>query len=115
MHELSIAMNIVEIAEENASREGIGHIDEIILEIGTLSGVVLEALELAMESACKNSVLENAKVTIELITARARCNNCDNTFDTDDIFSPCPECHHPFSTIIKGKELRVKSLKVSNP
>ena len=34
MHELSIAMNIVEIAEENARKEGAKTVTEIELEIG---------------------------------------------------------------------------------
>ena len=49
MHELSIAVNIVEIAEENARKEDAKLISEIELEIGSQSGVVLEALELALE------------------------------------------------------------------
>lgn len=112
MHELSIAMNIIEIAEENARRENASVVKKIELDIGTQSGVVLEALEFAMESAVRDTMLEQAEVVINTISARAECNKCGNVFYTDDLFSPCPECGNPFSEIIQGRELKVKSLIV---
>ena len=41
MHELSIAMNIVEIVEENAAAANCKAVSEIDLEIGSMSGVVI--------------------------------------------------------------------------
>lgn len=112
MHELSIAMNIVEIAVENAVREQASRITSIELEIGAQSGVVIEALEFAMQSAVKGTMLENAEVTISLIPAVGKCTACGHEFEPDELFSPCPECGNPFSNMIKGKELKVKSLKI---
>jgi hydrogenase nickel incorporation protein HypA/HybF len=112
MHELSIAMSIIEIAEENARRENATMVKKIELDIGTQSGVVLEALEFAMESAVRNTMLEKAKVVYNAISARAECNKCGHIFYTEDLFSPCPECGNPFSQIIQGRELKVKSLIV---
>jgi Zn finger protein HypA/HybF involved in hydrogenase expression len=40
MHELSIAMSIVELAQEEAERRGI-QVDAVHLKLGALSGVVL--------------------------------------------------------------------------
>lgn len=111
MHELSIAMSIVEIAEENARNANTSVINEIELDIGTQSGVVLEALEFAMQSAVQGTMLEKAKVKINLIQAKAVCVSCQHKFIVEDIFDPCPECDNPFCEIIQGKELRVKSLK----
>jgi hydrogenase nickel incorporation protein HypA/HybF len=61
MHELSIAMSIVEIAEDNAAMAGVKSVSEIQIEVGNLSGVVDEALEFALEEAVKNTILRNAK------------------------------------------------------
>lgn len=112
MHELSIAMNIIEIAEENARNANTSVINEIELDIGSQSGVVLEALEFAIESAKQGTMLENANWVINEIPAMARCNSCNHEFETKDLFTPCPKCDNPFSEIYQGKELRVKSLKV---
>jgi len=112
MHELSIVMNIIEIAEENAKKANASVIVEIELDIGKQAGIVIEALEFAIESAKKGTMLENAKFIINEIPALARCASCSYEFETDDLFTPCPECNNPFSDIFRGKELKVKSLKV---
>lgn len=112
MHELSIAMSIIEIAEENARRENASIINEIELDIGTQSGVVLEALDFAMQSAVRDTMLEKAVVKINSIPARAACSKCQHEFYVDDVFNPCPECGNPFSEIIQGRELKVRSLMV---
>lgn len=112
MHELSITMNIIEIAEENARKANASAIYEIELDIGKQSGIVREALEFAIESAKKGTMLENAKWVINEIPAMAKCTECGVEFEPDDLFTPCPACGNPFSDIFQGKELRVKSLKV---
>ncbi|MCD4696988.1 MAG: hydrogenase maturation nickel metallochaperone HypA [Bacteroidales bacterium] len=111
MHELSIAINIIEIAEENAKNANTSVINEIELDIGKLAGVVMEALEFAIESAKKGSMLENAKWIINEIPAMARCSSCNHEFETNDLYTPCPKCSNPFSDIYQGRELKVKSLK----
>lgn len=105
-------MNIVEIAEENARNANASVISEIELDIGTQSGVVLEALEFAMDSAKKGTMLQNAEIKINIIQAMAKCSQCNAEFTVEELYSPCPGCGNPFCDIIEGRELKVKSLKV---
>lgn len=112
MHELSIVMSIIEIAEENAKKENASVITEIELDIGKQAGVVMEALEFAIEAAKMGTMLENAKWKINQIPARARCTSCGHEFDVEYLYDPCPECGNPFSDVFKGRELKVKSLKI---
>ena len=51
MHELSIAMSIVDIAADYAARDNAKCVTEIEIEVGTLAGVVIDALDFAMEAA----------------------------------------------------------------
>jgi Zn finger protein HypA/HybF involved in hydrogenase expression len=44
MHELSIAMNILDLAREEAEMRGSAGVDVVYLRLGTLSGVAEEAL-----------------------------------------------------------------------
>jgi len=112
MHELSIVMSIIEIAEENAKKENASVINEIELDIGKQAGVVMEALEFAIEAAKMGTLLEKAEWKINEIPARARCTSCGHEFDTEHLYEPCPACGNPFSDVFQGRELRVKSLKV---
>jgi len=53
MHELSIAMNIIDIADEYLKKSDAARIYNIDLEIGELSGIIPEALKFAMNHAVK--------------------------------------------------------------
>ena len=112
MHELSIARNIVEIATEYAQKYQIGNITKIDIDVGRFSGVVLEALEFAMEEAVRNSVLENAKVAYHEIFGHAVCNHCNHQFELDDFFGVCPSCQEMDYEITQGKELQIRSMHI---
>lgn len=112
MHELSIAQNIVEIAEKYADKNNSAKIIEIEIEVGQLSGVVIEALEFAMKSATLNTKLEGSEIKLIDIEGVAKCNNCNNEYSIEQLYEICPNCQSYHSEIIKGKELRVKSLLV---
>ena len=55
MHELSIARSIVELVEEQADNRGASVVEELELEIGHLSGVEIQTLAFALDSAIKGS------------------------------------------------------------
>lgn len=112
MHELSIVMNIIDIASEQAKIHNLSVIDEIEIEIGTLSGVEIDALKFAMEIATKKTILENSKTIITEIPGQARCLVCSKEFVIDSFFAQCSECKQFNFQIIQGQELRVKSLNV---
>jgi len=112
MHELSIVTGIIDIAEEEAAKAGVKAFSGIDLEIGTLSGIVMEALDFAWDFAVKGTVLENAERKIIEVEAVAKCTGCGKEFKAETLYDSCPECSNPFTDIIKGKELRIKSLTI---
>jgi hydrogenase nickel incorporation protein HypA/HybF len=110
MHEMSIVLGIVKIAENEAIKAGVKAFAAIDLEIGNLSGVEWEALEFAWKPAVEGSVLEKAEKRIHKIQAKAKCVDCDNLFEVNYIHDNCPKCGSFLKIILQGKELRVKSL-----
>jgi len=112
MHELSIAMGIVAIAENEAKKAGAKSVKAIDLEIGTLSGVEIESLNFAWPMAVEGSVLQNAEKRIHIIEAKAKCLECDTVFDMQNLFDACPKCGSHFKNIFQGKEMRVKSIEI---
>lgn len=113
MHELSIAMGIVDIAEKEAKKINASAIEAIELEIGELSGVEIDALNFVWESAVNGSVLENATKKIDIIKGKAKCLDCNSTFDIKNIYDACPKCNSYLKGIIQGKELKIKTLEIS--
>ncbi len=69
MHELSIAMSIVDLAQEESERRGGVQIKAVHLRLGPLSGVVKDALLSSYEMACEDTPLRR-------ISARSRRSSC---------------------------------------
>lgn len=114
MHELSIAENVLEIAQAEAEKHDAGKVGRIVLEVGKVSGVVREALEFSLKALMDNEKWHHTEVEITEIPGRAKCCNCAHEFDILEIYDPCPECSHLYSEIIRGEELNVKSLVLEN-
>jgi hydrogenase nickel incorporation protein HypA/HybF len=113
MHELSIVMSIVEIAQQQASNANASIIEEIELDIGTLSGIEMNALDFAWQQGIKETILENAIRKINRIEGKANCLDCDKEFAIEHYYDACPTCGGHLINILQGKELKVKSLIIS--
>ena len=110
MHEFSLAQNIVEIVEESIVANNVSNVEEIVLEIGTLAGVEIPALELALESLKPNSVLKDSTIQISILEAEAVCEDCSSLFVPTDAYTACPDCGSFRKKILTGTELKVKSI-----
>ncbi len=112
MHELSIVMNILDIVEESAVKNGASAVTEVEMEIGELAGIEFDAFDFAVESAPRSDLLKDAKFKVHRIKPVARCNDCSHQFATSSYSDPCPVCKSFKTEIIKGNELRVKSFRI---
>ena len=112
MHELSIAIGIVKIADDETKKANASAVSKIELIIGTLSGVELDSLNFVWSAAVKDTVLEGAVLSIEHIKGKAKCMDCETTFDIENIYDNCPQCGSYLKVITQGKELKVKALEV---
>ena len=112
MHELSIAMSIVELAQEEAERRG-ARIDAVHLKLGALSGVVKEALLSSYEMACEDTPLQGSRLVFEEVPVVVFCPNCQQqrTLSAVQWFC-CSECGTPVSEIVQGRELEVTALEI---
>jgi hydrogenase nickel incorporation protein HypA/HybF len=113
MHELSVALNIVDIAENEVRKAGARKVDEITIEVGRLTNIDTGALNFAWEAAVKNTVLEEAKRNMIGIPGKACCVQCGTDYELDNLYDACPNCHSFMRKINMGKDLLVKSLVVS--
>ena len=65
MHELSIAVSIIESLEEEAEHRDLAALEAIHVRIGALSGIVPHALQSAYELAAEGSPFAAARLVIE--------------------------------------------------
>ena len=110
MHELSLALEVIDLAEREAKKNEVKVVREILIEIGDLSGVEADAFELALDLLVKDSILENAAKQIIHTPGKGRCTACDLEFEMKQMLSTCPECHCYPSEIRGGREFRVVSM-----
>jgi hydrogenase nickel incorporation protein HypA/HybF len=113
MHELSIAMSIVEMAEEESGRHGQAQVLAVHLRLGQLSGVVKEALLSCYEMACESTALEGSQLRIEEVPVEVFCPKCNGPRVVPSIqWFCCPECGTPTPTVLHGKEMEVVALEI---
>jgi hydrogenase nickel incorporation protein HypA/HybF len=112
MHELSIAMSIVEMAQEEAESRGV-QVEAVHLKLGALSGVVKEALLSCYEIACEDTPLRGSRLVVEDVAVLIFCPSCraQRPLSSVQLFC-CPECGTPASEVVQGKELEVVALEV---
>ena len=92
MHELSIAVNLVEIATERIERLALGPVEAVHLRLGRLSGVVPDALLFSFDVATQGSALEGARLVIQTMPIVVRCPRCDAERELPGMRLRCPTC-----------------------
>jgi hydrogenase nickel incorporation protein HypA/HybF len=112
MHEMSIAMNVIELASAAARAESAGSITSIELQVGELAGVMVEALEFCFEAAAKGTPAEDARLEIVAVPGEANCSRCGKISPADSFGSPCRHCGAYLFDIIKGKDLRIHAITI---
>lgn len=112
MHELSIAMNIVETAQEEAQQRGV-QVTAVHLRLGALSGVVKEALLFSYDMASQDTPLQGSRLIVEEVPVEVFCPQCDAPRVLASVQSfACSQCGAPTMNILHGKELEVVALEV---
>lgn len=112
MHELSIAMGIVEAAADEAERRGV-KVNAVHLRLGALSGVVKDALLFSYEIACRDTPLAGSRLLVEDVPVAVFCSQCNEKRVLSSLQSfACPQCRTPTMNVVAGKELEVFALEV---
>ena len=99
-----------------AVKHGATRVSKIVLRIGALSGVDLDALRFAYDALAPSSIAAGAALEIESVPARARCASCGTEFGVERGFIfQCPKCGEYSGDIKAGKELGIARLEFPNP
>jgi len=112
MHELSIASNIVAVAQQEAEARGV-EVEAVYLRLGVLSGVVQDSLVFGYEIASQGTPLEGSRLLIEEVPLAIYCPTCQAEFELTGIQSlRCPSCNQLSGDIRRGKELEIVAVEI---
>jgi hydrogenase nickel incorporation protein HypA/HybF len=112
MHELSIALSLLDLVEEEAARRGC-RVATIHLRLGPLSGVVREALAGAYEMAREGTSMAGTELVIESVPVVVSCPACAAERSPVSAFEMrCSVCGTPTPQVLGGQELEVVALEI---
>lgn len=112
MHEMSLAEGIRGIVEDAAREQGFSRVKTVVLEVGALSSVEVEALRFCFEVVMKNTIAEGARLDIETVPGVGWCMPCGKSVPIAALYDACPECGSYQVQATGGTEMRVKALDV---
>ncbi len=114
VHELSIAMSLIEAACEEVERLGDVRVEALHLRLGALSGVVREALEFSFDLAAEGTAIAGARLQIEEVPVAVLCPRCNAERQLPSLQCfRCPVCDTPTPDVVRGRELELKALEIA--
>lgn len=112
MHELSIAIALVEQLKSAAQKEKAKRVLSAIVRVGDLSGVDPEALDFAFKTAAEETVADRAKLIVERVKVKTRCKACGKSLPSRRSVITCPKCGSSDIEIVEGRDLTLKGMEI---
>jgi hydrogenase nickel incorporation protein HypA/HybF len=113
MHEMGIALQIIEIATASLPVDlGAARVAKVNLKVGKLAAVVPESLRFCFNVAAKDTLLKDAVLAIQEIPVVARCKDCQAQWTINEPVFICKTCQSGALEILSGRELDIESIEV---
>ena len=115
MHELSIALSLIDAAREEAAKHQPAAVRTVHLRLGPLAGVEKEALLFSYGLAAEGTPLEGSRLIIEDAPVAVFCPVCRDRRPVRSLQSFCCEaCGTPATEVVQGRELEVVALEIES-
>jgi hydrogenase nickel incorporation protein HypA/HybF len=108
MHELGIALQVVETVTERA---GLARVRKVVLHVGVLTAVLPESLRFCFDLATAGTLAEGALLEIVERPGLARCRACGADVELLRPFGRCL-CGGSDLDWLAGDELEISSMEV---
>ncbi len=113
MHELSIAHSIVATVTASIAQTDAGHVREVRLRVGALSGVTKGALLFCYDIAIQGTPLEGSTLVVNELPVFIYCPQCLEERELPGVQRfRCPVCDTPSGEIRQGRELEIEALEI---
>ncbi|MGW0765415.1 hydrogenase maturation nickel metallochaperone HypA/HybF [Streptomyces sp. NPDC002676] len=112
MHEMSVALAVVEQVEAAARSRRATGVSSIRLDVGELAGVVPDSLAFCFELASAGTVVAGAELITHTVPGTARCEPCSQNWAVG--MPPrllCPGCGTAAVELVSGRELHIREVR----
>jgi hydrogenase nickel incorporation protein HypA/HybF len=114
MHEMGVAMQIVEIATASIPGHLPGaRVAKVNLKVGKLSAIVPDSLRFCFSIATKDTALEGAELVIDTRPVVAVCKACGERWTIERPIFTCQACESGDLTLASGRELDITSIEIA--
>ena len=110
MHELGLISAVVKTVEKIMAEENLTSVEEIVLQVGELSGVIPRYVEECYPAAVYKTSLEKTKLIMEVVPGIVRCKKCGEEFSGYLHDLKCPKCGSEELDALSGREFIIKEI-----
>lgn len=110
MHELALTRNLIEVCSQQAQG---ARILRVTVEVGRLTCVMPEALRFCFEACRVGTALADAELEIIMTPGRARCRDCGEEVELDELLADCGCGSVNLTEWRGGDALRIRSMEVA--
>jgi hydrogenase nickel incorporation protein HypA/HybF len=114
MHEVSVANSIIDIIQSAIPKESNGYVCSVLIKVGALSSIEVDALQFAFDIVKARTLLAKAVLKMEIVEGKGQCTQCGCEFSMNSYAIPCPDCDSYLIKIIQGKEMKVISFELED-
>jgi len=114
MHEMSVAESIIDVVVDNVPSERLVDVTRVRVRAGSLSGVVVESLELCFEALVAETPLGRARLDVEWIPTECGCDDCSHRFEPAGMIFLCPACGSGRTRLVTGADLQVVHVELDD-
>lgn len=112
MHELGIVKHVIKTLGDVAKENGVKKIGSVTLEVGEVSGVVIDQLvDCWNYFREKSELVKGAELYVETLEAVTFCTACERTYRTVDHGRTCPHCGSGETYLLTGSEFSIKQIE----
>lgn len=111
MHEVGIMEGALETAQNLMQTRRGSRLMHLHMTVGTLSGVVPEALHSAFLVLKDSYAAKDASLDIRTVEALCQCDTCRKPFPFTDNGYLCPKCGEPALAVLCGRELELTRIE----
>jgi hydrogenase nickel incorporation protein HypA/HybF len=113
LHELSVALSLIDGITESARRDGFERVLAVRVRVGALSGVAPDALRFSWNLATVGTLAADSALEIEDVPLAVYCDRCAAERAPRAASGLiCPECSNVCPRIVRGRELQLVALEV---
>lgn len=112
MHEVGVVRQVVRTVEDFAKENNITKVEEIVLDIGELSLIIPKYISDIYDITVKGTILEGAKLIMNVIPGMAECDECDEIFNVIEHEGYCPKCGSFEKAVLSGTDFTIKEIHI---